>query len=87
MFMGLDIVLKFMPYALIVWYEFCFQICSSTIFIGATMKEEIVKKNWEKPELIAIVRCRTEECVLAACKVNARVCGRESGPTLQLASS
>ena len=26
------------------------------------------KKNWKKPELIVIVRCRPEENVLAGCK-------------------
>jgi hypothetical protein len=45
------------------------------------------KKEWEKPELVAIVRYRSEECVLSACKVNARACGRESGPSLKIANS
>lgn len=26
------------------------------------------RKNWKKPELIVIVRCRPEENVLAGCK-------------------
>ena len=54
------------------------------------MKKNTVKKNWEKPELIAIVRSRSEESVLRACKssTSARGCGNETGgPAFQIASS
>ena len=51
------------------------------------MKDNTIKKDWEKPELVAIVRYRSEECVLSACKVNARACGKESGPSLKIANS
>lgn len=54
------------------------------------MRENVVKKDWEKPELVAIVRNRDEECVLGACKASAshRGCGKEGGgPAFKIASS
>ena len=36
------------------------------------------KKNWVKPELIEIVRCKIEESVLDACKVDYNTCRTEA---------
>jgi hypothetical protein len=54
------------------------------------MKNNAEKKDWEKPELVVIVRYRSEECVLGACKASAspRTCGKETGgPAFNIASS
>jgi hypothetical protein len=54
------------------------------------MEGNTEKKDWEKPELVAIVRYRSEECVLGACKASPspRTCGKETGgPSLNIASS
>ena len=48
------------------------------------------KKRWQKPELIAIVRCKTEENVLSACKTSVgrgSHCGNENGATSTIALS
>jgi hypothetical protein len=58
--------------------------------LGVIMEGNIEKKEWEKPELVAIVRYRSEECVLSACKASAssRGCGRENGaPSFTIANS
>lgn len=44
------------------------------------------KKEWKKPELITIVRCRPEENVLFACK-QAGVCVEANGNAKSWASS
>lgn len=45
--------------------------------------ELIMKKDWEKPELIVIVKTELEEDVLAACKATAAACDEKiTGPRL-----
>lgn len=52
------------------------------------MNQTESKKQWRKPELVVIIRCRSEEDVLAACKAGYRACGTESGaPAHAIASS
>lgn len=52
------------------------------------MKDNYSKKEWEKPELVTIVRNRMEECVLAGCKTSRRGdCIKESGATHAITNS
>ncbi len=44
------------------------------------------KKEWKKPELIVIIRCKSEENVLAACK-QAGSCTEANGTAHGWASS
>jgi hypothetical protein len=42
-----------------------------------------MKKDWEAPKLIVIVRAELEEDVLAGCKVTVQTCDENTvGPTL-----
>ena len=52
------------------------------------MNQTRSKKHWTKPELVVIIRCRSEEDVLNICKTGSRDCGNEIGqPTVVIANS
>jgi len=44
------------------------------------------KKNWKKPKLVMIIRCRPEESVLTACKTFGQ-CTEANGNAKSWASS
>ena len=52
------------------------------------MDEEIKtqRKQWQKPELIVLVRSKPEEAILAGCKGGVQG-GRAGGPNVQCAGS
>lgn len=39
----------------------------------------MAKKDWKKPKLVTIIRCKPEENVLSNCKTDPRACGSETG--------